>query len=281
MSTTRTSTTTMRRRSFLGLGVGFAAPCVNSVEAQISVPHDNAIEIAQMIAERSFFTSECNGNVPGQELSFHPVDGRKMMADPRCHLILHHDYAVHADGWLTVPVTRQAFPLFTSGRQRVDRLSVTQVERILAGRTTDWKDVGGNDGRIRLILKVPNERNYRPIVFRRMEYLFRRGGINVAVEAIPCEKVEDYRTLAAIVRRDANVLGIGLRGVPLDGLKAIAVNGSLPGEPGSYPFVTNISATARTGNLGEKLLREYIEFGRPRFAMDEKLIRSSGIEGRA
>ena len=66
-----------------------------------------------------------------------------MMADPRCYLILHHDYVVHADGWHTVPVTRQALPLFTSRRQQVDRLSVTQVERILAGRITDWKEVGG------------------------------------------------------------------------------------------------------------------------------------------
>ena len=100
----------------------------------------------------------------------------------------------------------------------------------------------------------------------------------MAVEAIPCEKVEDYRTLAEFIRRDANVLGIGLRGVPLDGLKAVAVNGNLPSKPESYPFVTNISATARTGSLGERLLREYVEFGKPRFSMDEKFMRNSKME---
>ena len=267
MSTTRTLIRTMRRRFFLALGASFAVPTVLSAESKVRFSSSRGIEPEQMVASETYITGDCF-NLPGKELSFHPQDGERMMADPRCFLILHHDYVAHANGWTTVPIARQSLPVFGSASQRVNTLSIEQVGRILSGRITSWKQVGGDDANIRVVLRMSRDKRENANAEGRFRQMVRRGGLNVDVGKLEFERVKEYEVLSEMTRRDPNILAFGLRGVPFDGLKLIAVDGRLPIHPETYPFTTTIVATARVSSRGEMLFQEYLEAAVPRFAAD-------------
>ena len=99
---------------------------------------------------------------------------------------------------------------------------------------------------------------------------FGAGGIEPSRVEGNVEYVDNYQQLAELIRRDKNVLGFGLRGVPFHGLRILAVNGMSPTVPDGYPFSTLISLATRRSGKGCSLMTKNLRQARQRFEQDRR-----------
>ena len=260
----------LTRRSFVkGLSIAACTHSAFSGDAGAAT-HEPPFPREAGVEGPSLYTGGCSLPGAGSEASYNIGSGRTMLADTRCHMILHHDYALREDGWIYIPVTRQALPICANVARPVQNLTTGVVAKIVYGKVTSWEELGGGPGLIRVAIRRSADPGSSGVEADRFNHLLRRGGIEPSRVEGNVEYVDNYQQLAELIRRDKNVLGFGLRGVPFHGLRILAVNGMSPTVPDGYPFSTLISLATRKSGKGYSLMTKYLRQARQRFEQDRR-----------
>ena len=265
-----------RRRFVTGLCTAACVPSLleTAQAASNESSTTNPSGVPELLEARSLFTAPCFGSEAGVEVSFSMGSGRAMLADARCHLIIHHDYDLKSEGWIHIPVTRMSLPIFVSYRQYIQDLDLNSLTKIIYGQVTHWEEVGGRPGRIQLAMRRSTDPMYSGNEADWFHYLLLRGGIEPARfrDRKDIEFFDKYEQLADTVRKDYNVLAFGLRGVSFEELRMLKVDGVSPTAVETYPFSTRIGVAARSSARGYSLLAKYLRRAEQRFDQDRQYL---------
>ena len=154
------------------------------------------------------------------------------------------------------PVCYDAFVFITHKDNPVESLTVEQIQKIYTGEIKNWKEVGGNDEKIRAFQREKNSGSQTA-----MENLVMGGadmidpievkiivGMGELVDAV-AEYENETASLGYTYRYYIDTL------YKNDNIKTIAVNGIAPTDEnirnGSYPFATNYYGVIRQGDEDE------------------------------
>jgi phosphate transport system substrate-binding protein len=107
-----------------------------------------------------------------------------------------------------------------------------QIEQIFTGAITDWSQVGGNPGKISIYTRNTSSGTYadfKELAMKKRDY------------APSSQKMAGNEQIAAEVARNANGIGyVGLAYLHAEGIKTVAIDGSLPTEQSviakKYPY---------------------------------------------
>lgn len=144
--------------------------------------------------------------------------------------------------------------VIANGKNPVQSLSLAEIRDIFTGNTTNWKQVGGPDARIRLCILDQNtgaRRGFQELAMRYEPYA--RGA-------------REFRTkedIAAAVAGDPHAIGYADMGPLPDGAKALLVNG-IPANrtsinQGVYPFARTLFLYTVHGRVSPAA-RDFIRF---------------------
>jgi phosphate transport system substrate-binding protein len=159
-----------------------------------------------------------------------------------------------AEGIEQHQVAADVIAMVVHGSNPVEDLTLEQLRDIYLGEITDWREVGGNEGPITVVVRGKN------------------SGTRGAFDKIVLDKQEpgapNLRTaiaasdMAAMVAEDEHAIGyVGFGHFELD-IKVIAVDGVRPSEEtahdGAYPVVRPL--LFMTGPLSQPIAQEFIDF---------------------
>ena len=181
-------------------------------------------------------------------IATHPSDEElKMAEDAGVELILE-------------PVCYDAFVFITHKDNPVESLTVQQVKDIYSGKIKNWKDVGGNDEKIRAFQREKNSGSQTA-----MERLI-MGGTDM-IDPIEVKVIEGMGELVdAVAEYENNTASLGYTYryyidnlYKNDKIKTIAIEGIYPTDENirssTYPYTTNYYGVIRkedeTGRAGE------------------------------
>jgi len=128
-------------------------------------------------------------------------------------------------------IGKDGIVIVVNSQNPVENLNKSQISDIYAGNITNWKDVGGNDGKINVITREDGSGTRS--VFQK----FVMGKNSIKGDAVVLTSTE---SVAQAVKGDPNAIGyMSLTGFKGD-LKALKVDGVYPTEEtifnGSYPI---------------------------------------------
>jgi phosphate transport system substrate-binding protein len=152
-------------------------------------------------------------------------------------------------GYLQIPFCKDPIVVIAHPENGIDNLTLDQVERVFGGNLTNWKELGGPDEPI--ILVVPGNHTAAYKNFER-QAMKRR---NILYDFM------SYRSTMAVraVRRVPFTISFIGQGVIADqpGIKTLKIDGKAPGDSG-YPFHQVFSFAVEGNPVG--LAEAFIDF---------------------
>jgi len=157
------------------------------------------------------------------------------------------------------PVGKEAFVFFVNARNKVENLSIEQLQNIYSEKITNWKEVGGNDEIIRAFQR--NENSGSQTAFRH----FMQG-----VEIMNPPEDDRVYGMGRIISQAAsytnyrNSIGFSFRFyanemVNEKGIRLLEINGNLPDlesiKNDTYPMVAQFFAISLADNNKENVLK--------------------------
>jgi len=168
-------------------------------------------------------------------------------------------------GFTTITIARDGIAIVVNLANKVNGLTRQQVRDIFAARTTNWKDVGGDDKAIRVITRQEGSGTREAFAHLVM------GGEHIAASALTRESNSAVKEL---VKNDPGAIGYMSLGLVHEELKALVVDGVKPEAEnvlsGKYPLVRPFLFLVK-GKPGEAA-QKFIDFvlSPPAQAMLEK-----------
>jgi len=159
-------------------------------------------------------------------------------------------------GWVPIPVARDFIPVIVHPSNPVDNLSFSQLRGIFRGEITNWKEVGGPDKPIVLVIR--NHCKNRRETFRTRVV----GASGYPKRYFPTKTVMEE---AERVARSPHAIGVlvGSHVVDMSRLKVLAIDGVYPSREnlvaGRYPLVREISLVIAPGT-SSPAPREFVRF---------------------
>lgn len=156
------------------------------------------------------------------------------------------------------PIGKEAFVFFVDGTNRIDDLSVTDIQNIYSGRVKNWAELGGGDQRI-LAFQRPKNSGSQTL----LEHIM--GDVPLA-QPLRSEYVDSMSGIisrVAAYNNEAGALGFSfrfffnemtLKDLPDENIapKLLKINGIAPDDEavasGAYPFTTNLYAITLEDN---------------------------------
>jgi len=135
----------------------------------------------------------------------------------------------------------------------VNGLSKEQLEGILGGQITNWKEVGGTDSAIRNVM-LP------PCVTETMSYQAASPGPKVN-RIIPQTKGNPVTGTNVLVSENVDAIGMQLYGYDTPDVKVLTIDGVLPTEetlPGKYGYYEDYNIITKGEPTGS--VKEFIDF---------------------
>jgi len=162
-------------------------------------------------------------------------------------------------------IARDAIAVIVNPENPINQLTLKQISDIYSGKTSNWKDVGGED---RPIVKLSRETNSGTHVYF-LETVLRLGdGDDDTLFSMDTLLLPSSEGIIAEVRQNPNAIGYDGLGYVPDDLKMIAIakeeGGTyvLPSIPTvndkSYPIARDLYMY--TNGLPEGLLKEYLDW---------------------
>lgn len=157
---------------------------------------------------------------------------------------------LHVYGITQIPICKDPLAVITKKGCRVDNLSEKQVQDIFSGDITNWKELGGADLPIRVIVPADEtavNKNFRRhfMKHKEIEYDFMTYESTMALEAVkyfPCGSISFISQGAALHYKD---------------IKAIKINGFSPTDE-KYPYYQIFYYITRGKPAGH--VKEFIDF---------------------
>lgn len=122
-----------------------------------------------------------------------------------------------ADILTPITIARDGLAIVVHNSNPVDNLSIEQVRKMFAGEITNWKEVGGFDAPIRLIVREESSGTREAFM-----NLVMGKGVRVVRTAI---NQDSNGAIKELVKNDPYSIGFMSLGLVTDELKAIQVNG--------------------------------------------------------
>ncbi|MCG6911384.1 MAG: substrate-binding domain-containing protein [Deltaproteobacteria bacterium] len=160
-------------------------------------------------------------------------------------------YRKHEDyGYIQIPFCKDPLAVITSSKCGVDNLTESQVQDIFSGDIVNWKEIGGRD--LPILVVVPEEdtaanKNFRRQVMRHKEitYAFSAYDSTMAIEAIKSLPVGAVSFIAnGAISHEAQI-------------KTVKIDGRLPTD-GDYPYFQIFYYVTRGKPEGS--LKAFIDF---------------------
>jgi phosphate transport system substrate-binding protein len=137
----------------------------------------------------------------------------------------------------------------------VSNLTSNQVQAIFTGKISNWKDVGGADAPVHLIIRDPVSGTYlgfKELAMANQDY------------ADHVQAFTNYAGIADAVAKDPDAIGYsGLDAAPAAGTKTVSVDGVAPGvatvNGGKYPYVRALRFYTDAGKEPAKA-KDFIDF---------------------
>jgi len=160
-------------------------------------------------------------------------------------------YRRHRDsGYMQIPVCKDPLAIFARDACGIDNLTTEQLEQIFSGTITNWKEVGGAD--LPIIVIVPAKdtaanKNFRRQVMKHhdIDFDFMAYDSTMVIEAVkhfPCGAISFISQGAAIQHPP---------------VKCISINGLAPTDP-SYPYCQTFYYVAKGEPQGS--IKQFIDF---------------------
>jgi phosphate transport system substrate-binding protein len=155
------------------------------------------------------------------------------------------------------PIGKEAFVFFVNPKNKVDSLTVEEIQGIYAGKITNWSDLEGNRERI-----VPFQRPKNSGSQTLLEKIMGETAIMTPLkEEVPAgmggiiEQVADFRNYDNAIGFSFRFFATGMN--PNPDIKLLAINGTLPNpeniSSGQYPFTANLYAIIVKDNPNEEI----------------------------
>jgi phosphate transport system substrate-binding protein len=153
--------------------------------------------------------------------------------------------------FVMTPIGREAFVFFVNARNPVRGLSVSQIQAIYSGELTDWRDAGGEAGRIKAFQR-PEGSGSQTMLQK----------IMAGKTLLPAPQADVVQGMGGIIRRAAdyknyrNAIGYSFlffaTGMLRDEeIRLLEIDGVAPGHAsirdGSYPFAADFYAVSVQG----------------------------------
>lgn len=153
--------------------------------------------------------------------------------------------------FVMTPIGREAFVFFVNARNPVRGLSVSQIQAIYSGELTDWRDAGGEAGRIKAFQR-PEGSGSQTMLQK----------IMAGKTLLPAPQADVVQGMGGIIRRAAdyknyrNAIGYSFlffaTGMLRDEeIRLLEIDGVAPGHTsirdGSYPFAADFYAVSVQG----------------------------------
>ncbi|MEW9052149.1 MAG: substrate-binding domain-containing protein [Neobacillus sp.] len=155
------------------------------------------------------------------------------------------------------PIGKEAFVFFVNPKNKVDSLTVEEIQGIYSGQITNWSDLGGNRDRI-----VPFQRPKNSGSQTLLEKIMGETAIMTPLkEEVPAgmggimEEVADYRNYKNAIGFSFRFFATGMN--PNPDIKLLAINGIEPNPEnilsGQYPFTANLYAISVKDNPNQEI----------------------------
>jgi phosphate transport system substrate-binding protein len=155
------------------------------------------------------------------------------------------------------PIGKEAFVFFVNPKNKVDSLTVEEIQGIYSGQITNWSDLGGNRDRI-----VPFQRPKNSGSQTLLEKIMGETAIMTPLkEEVPAgmggimEEVADYRNYKNAIGFSFRFFATGMN--PNPEIKLLAINGVEPNpeniSSGQYPFTANLYAITVKDNPNQEI----------------------------
>jgi len=152
-------------------------------------------------------------------------------------------------GTMETPFCRDPLAVFVHARVRVDTITSDQLAEIFSRKITNWKELGGADEAIMLVVPGRNTaayENFRHLAMKRKEIQY---DITTHHSTLAIEVVKRFPTAISFITQGA----IGAAG----GVKMLKINGLAPADKG-YPFFQTFTLVTKGKPTGA--VKTFVDF---------------------
>jgi len=151
-----------------------------------------------------------------------------------------------------IPCAKDGVTIYLNEKNSVTSLTMDQLKKIYTGKITNWKDLGGKDGKIILYSRENNSGTY----------VFFKDNVLKGQDYSPsCQNLPGTAAVVNAVSKDANGIGYGGHGYS-KGVKMCKVNGIEPNETnigsGKYPISRDLYMYVRNKPSGK--IKKFIDW---------------------
>lgn len=152
-------------------------------------------------------------------------------------------------GTMETPFCRDPLAVFVHARVRVDNITSDQLADIFSRKITNWKELGGADEAIMLVVPGRNTAAYENFRFLAMKRKEIQYDITTHHSTLAIEVVKRFPTAISFITQGA----IGAAG----GVKMLKINGLAPGDKG-YPFFQTFTLVTKGKPTGP--VKAFVDF---------------------
>lgn len=154
-----------------------------------------------------------------------------------------------------ITIARDGLAMVVNPANKVSALTRTQIKDIYSGKVTNWKQVGGDDRPIQLIVREEGSGTYEAFLEKVMGSKKARVALNALVQ-------ESNGAVKELVRNDPAAIGFMSLGLVGNDLKALKIDGVAPSAEevvaGKYPLVRPFLFVTKRQVAPE--VREFIDY---------------------
>jgi phosphate transport system substrate-binding protein len=235
------------RKTIVGAGASFSWLLFDRLTPALEQRHHVRLQI---YGREAMLGAGCNAGVKKAKEN---APGHETFGFVCCPL---SEEEVKREGLTVWPLALEPLLILVNRANPIDELSVEQVRAIFRGDIRNWKEVGGEDRPIVLVLRphCPDRPGHWRTILPTVE-AFRKDRLTVRTEAEVVQRVSDFT-------EGFGNIGATFEFGEADRVKAIRVSGVMPNadnlRSGKYPFYQNLAAITH-GKLSaelEALLRD-------------------------
>jgi phosphate transport system substrate-binding protein len=171
-------------------------------------------------------------------------------------------------GLTYVPYAKIPIVFFTNKSVTLENLSPQQVTDIYNGKTTNWKEVGGNDAKIRVVTREEGDSSLEVLL-----KLF-PGFQDITITSKAKTTFSDPETEATVLKT-TNVIAYGsYPNAKVIDVKVLTIDGKSPADP-DYPYVGPLGFVYKEENYSGNI-KKFVEFATSE-AAHEVIAEAGGI----
>ncbi|MFN3466365.1 MAG: substrate-binding domain-containing protein [Candidatus Brocadiales bacterium] len=159
------------------------------------------------------------------------------------------------EGCSKVVIARAPIVMIVNKKNKVKTLSLEQLKKIFSGEITNWKEVGGKDLPIRLVMLEPC------VMTTLSKQVCHYGEAVETRKVLPFVRVNAVKDTNKLVEEEVSALGQTLYGYESSRVRVLAIDGYLPVKQ-TFPYRYKLYEDYNIITLGEPAgkVKEFVDF---------------------